>query len=268
LPLLHQFSDRLSCFTQVYLHLPLSLTHLPRQLSMLFCPTTAHLPPQAKVSSSAQTADGNAQSIAGALALSGINAIATAKSTAAAVTGDVDSDAEAYAFGAFHGEANADSAAATGCKDCDSTSTATALSTGIIADSTARSKADSPQNPGQSIANAMAFGVVSRTSNSGQARVAIGPAQALTGGLSVSAPLGAVTAVNKAASAVAAAAAAAQQAQQGNSTAAVNGTASPEAVKQVLLAALNSLIPKPVVSVAPRSSSGASTGGAKVLVGK
>jgi hypothetical protein len=198
-------------------------------LSVAF--STGAIQAQAKVSSSAQTADGNAQSIAGAASISGINSVATTKSTAAAQTGDVDAEAEAYGVGGFHGEANADAAAATGCAECDSTGTAMAIATGAIADATARAKADSPKNPGQAIANAMALGAVSRTSNGGSARVAIGPAQALTGGFAVSAPRHVVNEVNKAA----------VSAMDPSKKSARN-----DAIKDALKKAAGTMLPKPV----------------------
>jgi trimeric autotransporter adhesin len=189
--------------------------------------STGGIQAQSKVSSSAQTSDGNAESLAGAYAFAGVNAVASSKSTAASQTGDVDATAEAFGIGGFHGEANADAAAATGCPDCDSTAYAWGLATGAIADATARAKADSPKNPGQAIGNAMALGGVARTSNGGLARVAIGPAQALTGGFAVSAPRSTVNEVNKA---VAKSADPAKKA----------------AMKEAIKTAVSSQLPKPV----------------------
>lgn len=102
-------------------------------------------------------------------------------------TGDVTSNAQAGAIGVFHGEAAATSSSGTGCIDCISDSVANAISTGFIADSLARSAADSDKNPGNALANAIAVGTISRTSNGGSARIAVGPGQAISGGFAVSA---------------------------------------------------------------------------------
>jgi hypothetical protein len=47
---------------------------------------------------------------------------------------------------------------------------------------------NSEKEPGNALANAMAFGTISRTSNGGTARVTVGPGQALVGGFAVAAP--------------------------------------------------------------------------------
>jgi len=57
----------------------------------------------------------------------------------------------------------------------------------VVADALARSAADSDKNPGNALANAIAVGLISRTSNGGSARIAVGPGQAISGGFAVSA---------------------------------------------------------------------------------
>lgn len=57
----------------------------------------------------------------------------------------------------------------------------------MVADSLARSAADSDKNPGNALANAISVGLISRTSNGGSSRIAVGPAQAISGGFAVSA---------------------------------------------------------------------------------
>lgn len=142
---------------------------------------------QSKVSSSSETKDGRAQSLAGALSAAGINAVAISTSSGASETGDVTSNAQAAGLGVFHGEALATSTSGTGCIDCVSDSVANAVATGIVADALARSAADSDKNPGNALANAVAVGLISRTSNGGSSRIAVGPAQAIAGGFAVSA---------------------------------------------------------------------------------
>ncbi|WIA23801.1 hypothetical protein OEZ85_013477 [Tetradesmus obliquus] len=142
---------------------------------------------QSKVASSAETKDGRAQSLAGALSAAAVNSIASATSSGASETGDVTSNAQAGAIGVFHGEAAATSSSGTGCIDCISDSVANAVATGVVADSLARSAADSDKNPGNALANAISVGLISRTSNGGSSRIAVGPAQAISGGFAVSA---------------------------------------------------------------------------------
>jgi len=142
---------------------------------------------QSRVASSAETKDGRAQSLAGSLAAAGINSISSATSSGASETGDVTSNAQSFGLGAFHGEAAATSSSSTGCVDCVSDSVANAIATGVVADSLARSAADSDKNPGNALANAISVGLISRTSNGGSSRIAVGPAQAISGGFAVSA---------------------------------------------------------------------------------
>jgi len=142
---------------------------------------------QSRVASSAETKDGRAQSLAGSLAAAGINSVSSATSSGASETGDVTSNAQSFGLGVFHGEAAATSSSSTGCVDCVSDSVANAIATGVVADSLARSAADSDKNPGNALANAISVGLISRTSNGGSSRIAVGPAQAISGGFAVSA---------------------------------------------------------------------------------
>lgn len=142
---------------------------------------------QSRVASSAETKDGRAQSLAGSLAAAGINSVSSATSSGASETGDVTSNAQSFGLGVFHGEAAATSSSSTGCVDCVSDSVANAIATGVVADALARSAADSDKNPGNALANAISVGLISRTSNGGSSRIAVGPAQAISGGFAVSA---------------------------------------------------------------------------------
>lgn len=155
--------------------------------SMAIGVSTGLIQAQSKVASSAETKDGRAQSLAGALSAAAVNSIASATSSGASETGDVTSNAQAGAIGVFHGEAAATSSSGTGCIDCISDSVANAVATGVVADSLARSAADSDKNPGNALANAISVGLISRTSNGGSSRIAVGPAQAISGGFAVSA---------------------------------------------------------------------------------
>jgi hypothetical protein len=150
---------------------------------------------QSKSTATAAAKDGNAQALAGALSLAGINAVSGATANAEAETGDVSATALSAGVGVFHGEARSfANAATTKCLDCVSDSVAQAVAVGIIADAQAVSTAstgnddDKNKKDGNSIANAMAFGAISRTSNEANARVTVGPAQALSGGFAVAAP--------------------------------------------------------------------------------
>lgn len=149
--------------------------------------STGIIQAQSRVASSAETKDGRAQSLAGSLAAAGINSISSATSSGASETGDVTSNAQSFGLGAFHGEAAATSSSSTGCVDCVSDSVANAIATGVVADSLARSAADSDKNPGNALANAISVGLISRTSNGGSSRIAVGPAQAISGGFAISA---------------------------------------------------------------------------------
>jgi len=57
---------------------------------------------------------------------------------------------------------------------------------GIGGDLTARAAAISGQDRGNAVANALAFGLISRTSNGGSSRIAVGPGQAFATGFAIS----------------------------------------------------------------------------------
>jgi hypothetical protein len=141
---------------------------------------------QSAARATSETADGNSQALAGSLAVSGVNAISSAKAESKTDTGDSTATAQSVAVGVFHGESRAAAKSSTGCVDCVSDAVANSIATGFIADSEAKATADSDKNPGNALANAMSFGAISRVANAGAARVAVGPAQALTGGFAVS----------------------------------------------------------------------------------
>jgi hypothetical protein len=117
---------------------------------------------QSIVASSTETKDGRAQSGSFAISAAGINSVSKATSSSASETGDVTSNALALGVGVLHGEAEATSSSGTGCIDCVSDSVANAISTGLVADSLARSASDTDKNPGNALANALAFGLISR----------------------------------------------------------------------------------------------------------
>jgi len=146
-------------------------------------------------------------SIASANALSVSHLFSNSTANAAATTGEglyVEGKARATSLSLVKSTSNARSDATT-TKETGGTgstvSEASALSVGFLADATAIATAKNPEKTAMARGNAVALGVVSRVSTGGDSKVALGPAQALTGGVSLSAPKPVVAAVQDAAAA-------------------------------------------------------------------
>eukprot|EP00877_Chromochloris_zofingiensis_P010916 jgi/Chrzof1/6078/Cz17g08040.t1 len=155
-------------------------------------------------SGTAKTDDGNAQAVITSVAVGGGLADSGAQSTAATTTGDAAASADSFGISAVHGVATSNAKSSTGNKAKKSTANANSLATGFIGEASAKASANSPNNPGKAVANAVCLGVICKVDNGGQAKVAIGPAQAVTGGFAVTAPHKVVIDVNNAAQAAAA----------------------------------------------------------------
>ena len=189
-------------------------TEIGNTVSRAIGVATGGLDADSRTTATAGTAvKGNAFASADSLVVGNIFSNSTATAAATSAEGEyVDSKAGAAAIGVVKSTSNARSDAAitkdTGEGFAKLTSEASALSVGFLADATAVSSAKNPENGGLSRANAVALGVVSRVNTGGDSRVAVGPAQSLSGGVSLSAPKAVVAAATDSAAGEGAAAAA------------------------------------------------------------